>query len=231
LLQLACAADAATFRCTLTTGRSIVSGQNLAQSFPAGVESCVSVDEAAAVPAARLPGKAPRVLWAAPLDSATWTPGAFLDLPRWSVPGVPSGAGGSAYDELIAATSARHGVDPDLARAVMQAESAGKARALSNKGAIGLMQIMPGTGARYGVADPRDLYRPEINIEAGIRYLRDLGTLFQGRLDLVVAAYNAGEGAVLKHGRNIPPYAETREYVKRVLGLYDRLVAKRAGAR
>lgn len=233
LAGLALAAGAAPYRCTLTNGRSVVSAQNLAHTFPAGVESCVSAEDLASAPAPRLAGKVPRVLWAAPLEGTAAALDDLLPAPALlrAAPTAALSAGVSNYDELIAATSALHGVDPDLARAVMQAESAGKARALSNKGAIGLMQIMPGTGARYGVGNPSDLYRPEINIDAGIRYLRDLVSMFKGRLDLVVAAYNAGEGAVMRHGMSIPPYAETREYVRRVLGLYDRLVATRASRR
>lgn len=222
------------YRCTLANGRTVVSMQNLAENYPGGFSSCSLTAEAGFAPrAVHLDGKLPRVLWAAPTAVAQWPQGsepmaAQMPAALLGVESVRPWAGRSTYDELIASTSAKHGIDPDLARAVMQVESAGKPRAVSNKGAIGLMQIMPGTGARYGVENPADLYRPEINVDAGIRYLRDLMRMFKGRIDLVLAAYNAGEGAVMKYGWQIPPYAETRAYVKRVGGLYDGFVAARA---
>jgi lysozyme len=95
----------------------------------------------------------------------------------------------------------------------MEQESHFNARALSPKGARGLMQLMPGTGARFGVTRPGD---PAQNIAGGTRYLKQLLGQFNGRIDLVLASYNAGEGAVLKFGRKVPPYRETREYVRRI---------------
>jgi soluble lytic murein transglycosylase-like protein len=225
------------YRCTLANGRAVVSMQNLAENYPGGFSSCSLTAEAGFAPrVVHLDGKLPRVLWAAPTALAQGPQGsepmaamaAQMPASLLGMEPVRSWAGRSTYDELIATTSAKHGIDPDLARAVMHVESAGKPRAVSNKGAIGLMQIMPGTGARYGVDNPADLYRPEINVDAGIRYLRDLMRMFKGRIDLVLAAYNAGEGAVMKYGWQIPPYAETRAYVKRVGGLYDGFVAARA---
>jgi hypothetical protein len=97
---------------------------------------------------------------------------------------------------------------------------------VSPKGAIGLMQVIPDTGARYGVTgDARrtaaqKLADPKINITTGVRYLSDLLRMFSGNLELVLAAYNAGEGAVQKHGNDIPPYAETQNYVKTVMQFY-----------
>jgi hypothetical protein len=129
-------------------------------------------------------------------------------------------------DEI--ATSA--GVDPYLARAVIQAESAFNYRARSRTGALGLMQLMPQTAERFGVLDPFD---PRQNITGGTKYLRYLLDYFKGDLSKTIAAYNAGEGAVDKHG-GIPPFAETRAYVPRVMELYTkRLVQadpKAAGA-
>lgn len=122
------------------------------------------------------------------------------------------------------------GVDPFLARAVIQAESAFYAKARSRAGALGLMQLMPATAERFGVLDPFD---PRQNITGGVKYLRWLHDNFKGDLSKVVAAYNAGEKAVERHG-GIPPYAETRAYVPRVLKLYhDKAVQpdpKAAGA-
>lgn len=121
------------------------------------------------------------------------------------------------------------GVDHALVTAVMAAESAFNAQAVSPKGAIGLMQVMPATAKRFGVtARPgesveRQLRDPEVNIFTGTRYLAHLIKLFEGQLELAVAAYNAGEGAVMRSGRQIPNYRETREYVVKVLGLYNAL--------
>ena len=117
-------------------------------------------------------------------------------------------------------------LDPALVIAVAAAESAFNVDAVSNKGALGLMQIMPATAARYGVAagvsmDGRHaVMEPKINAQVGSRYLADLLRMFDGDKELAIAAYNAGEGAVIKHGRRIPPYPETQHYVERVMRFY-----------
>lgn len=118
---------------------------------------------------------------------------------------------------LIERHSLAQNLDPRLVRAVIQAESGYNQRALSNKGAIGLMQLMPTTARLLRVSDPWDA---EENVRGGTAYLRQLIDRFQGRLEWAVAAYNAGPGAVERH-RGIPPYRETREYVRRVLSLYQ----------
>ena len=105
-----------------------------------------------------------------------------------------------------------------LVHAVITAESAYDPNAVSSAGAVGLTQLMPQTAERYGVRDRRD---PVANIAGGTRYLRDLLGMFDNDLVLAIAAYNAGENAVIQHGRQIPPYEETRTYVKRVLKYYD----------
>ena len=112
-------------------------------------------------------------------------------------------------------------LDPALVHAVIHVESRYNPSARSPKGAIGLMQLMPETAMRYGVADPSRA--PEANLRAGTRYLSDLMTLFDGRIELVLAAYNAGENAVRRHGMRIPPYRETRDYVPAVLAVYNEL--------
>jgi len=121
--------------------------------------------------------------------------------------------GNSHIDSLIKQNGAKYGVDPYLIFCVMEQESHFNARALSPKGARGLMQLMPGTSARFGVRRPAD---PGQNIVGGTRYLKQLIEQFNGRIDLVLASYNAGEGAVMKFGRKVPPYRETRDYVKRI---------------
>jgi soluble lytic murein transglycosylase-like protein len=109
-------------------------------------------------------------------------------------------------------------LDPALVHAVVRVESAYDPGARSPKGALGLMQVMPQTALRYGVSDPAR--STEINLDVGTRYLRDLVDMFGGRLELALAAYNAGEHAVLRHGGRIPPFRETRRYVDAVLHAY-----------
>jgi hypothetical protein len=125
--------------------------------------------------------------------------------------------GNPKLDELIKAGGQRYGVDPYLIFCVMEQESRFNPRALSPKGAQGLMQLMPGTAARFGV---RNAFDPQQNIMGGTLYLKQLLEQFGGRVDLVLASYNAGEGAVMKYGGNVPPYRETRDYVRRIGARY-----------
>ncbi|HEU4768160.1 MAG TPA: lytic transglycosylase domain-containing protein [Pyrinomonadaceae bacterium] len=122
-------------------------------------------------------------------------------------------SGNDRIDHLIKMNATRFGVDPYLVFCVIEQESRFKQFARSPKGAQGLMQLMPGTARRLGVRRP---YDPAENIMGGTRYLKELMTMFAGRVDLVLASYNAGEGAVMKYGRNVPPYRETRDYVKKI---------------
>ena len=124
----------------------------------------------------------------------------------------------AGYDDLIAKASSRYRIDSSLVKAVIKAESNFNHRAVSPVGAQGLMQLMPATAASLQV---RDAFHPETNIDGGVRYLRYLMNLFNGNLPLVLAAYNAGENAVLRNNNRIPPYRETQMYVKRVLSLFD----------
>lgn len=123
---------------------------------------------------------------------------------------------GRPFAALIATSAAAHGVDVRLVHAVIEAESNYQPRARSRKGAKGLMQLMPDTARQYALRDP---YDPKANIEAGVRHLKDLLSRFELRLAL--AAYNAGEGTVRQHG-GLPPFAETRNYVARILGRVGR---------
>lgn len=128
--------------------------------------------------------------------------------------------------QILRDASSDHNIDYELLQALIATESGFNASAVSPKGAIGLMQLMPDTARRYGVdtdrhgALERKLTDPKTNIRAGTRYLRDLINMFPGQLDLALAAYNAGEGAVMRAGNQIPNYKETQAYVKNVLGLY-----------
>ncbi len=125
--------------------------------------------------------------------------------------------GDARVDSYIVEAGSRHGVDPVLIYATMHQESSFKQRALSPKGASGLMQLMPGTARRFGVTN---IFDPRQNIEGGARYMRFLLDSFDGDVALALAGYNAGEGAVLKYGRRIPPYRETQEYVRRITRRY-----------
>ena len=122
------------------------------------------------------------------------------------------------WNELIERAAAKHELSPDLVRAVILFESAGDPSAVSSKGAIGLMQLLPSTAADYGVTRLRD---PESNLEAGCRHLARLSGKMEGDLELTLAAYNAGEGAVARFG-GVPAYTETRDYVRKILSRLER---------
>jgi len=127
------------------------------------------------------------------------------------------------YAPMVAQAAQAYQIDEALLHAVISTESGYEPGALSRKGAIGLMQVMPDTGKRYGVKNLND---PRQNVNAGARYLHDLLRQFDNDLSLVLAAYNAGENAVLRYGKHIPPYRETTQYVPRVLALYKKFQAK-----
>jgi Transglycosylase SLT domain len=125
--------------------------------------------------------------------------------------------GNTLFDSYIVDSSRKYGIDPLLIYSQMHQESSFKLKALSNKGASGLMQLMPATARRLGVTD---IYDPKQNIDGGIKYMRMLLDMFNGDVNLALAGYNAGEGAVMKYGYQIPPYNETREYVRRISARY-----------
>ena len=125
--------------------------------------------------------------------------------------------GNNRVDSLVRFYGTKYGVDPYLIFCLMHQESRFSNNATSPKGAQGLMQLMPGTAARYGVTNPYDVGQ---SIMGGTRYLKDLLQMFNGRIDLALAGYNAGEGAVIKYGYNIPPYSETRNYVRLITARY-----------
>src|SRR5918911_1373153 len=126
--------------------------------------------------------------------------------------------GSAGLDNIIRQNGARHGVDPYLIFCVMEQESHFSSKAVSPAGARGLMQLMPGTAARFGVRNPHDAAQ---NVSGGTRYLKELLRRFNGRVDLVLAGYNAGEGNVMRFGYRVPPFRETRNYVRRVAARYQ----------
>lgn len=130
-------------------------------------------------------------------------------------------AAAKSYDPIIEAAASKNRIAPELLRAVIVVESGFNARAVSKVGARGLMQLMPATARKYGV---RNAFDPSQNIHAGARLLAELSIRYSNDLELVLAAYNAGEAAVERHGREIPPFRETRRYVPRVLNIYHRLL-------
>lgn len=126
------------------------------------------------------------------------------------------------YNDFITMAATQFELSPFLLHAVIKVESNYNPDAVSPKGAIGLMQIIPETGKRYGATDLTD---PQINIECGANYLSDLFKMFNQNMTLALAAYNAGENAVLRYGNKVPPYAETQAYVNKVTKLYQELAA------
>ena len=213
-----CAASAASFECRIgSTDQWRTVPQDLAARFPAAVGECRPVDRPVSAPPRdpaddERPGRS-----TAPLTS----PNAIVRV----VTSRSAPISGSAWQppahwwDVVASTADRHGVDARLIQAVIQVESNYASNARSPKGAIGLMQLMPATAARFGAPSAESLLDPQVNVEVGVRYLRALLDQF-GRTDLALAAYNAGEGAVVRHGYQIPPYRETQEYVRKVHRLY-----------
>jgi len=152
-----------------------------------------------------------RLLLATPLEErAQPQPGKWL-------------AKSALYDPMIERAARSAAVRPELVRAVIVVESAFNPRAVSKRGAQGLMQLRPATARHYGVSDAFD---PEQNITAGAHYLRDLMARFGNDLELTLAAYNAGEEAVERYGRSIPPFSETRHYVPAVMRVYHKLLTQ-----
>jgi len=125
-----------------------------------------------------------------------------------------------SYEEDILRAAKQHDVDPDLVKAVIKVESNFNSSAISRKGAMGIMQLMPDTAEGYSVDNP---FNPKENIDGGTKYLKKLIEMFGGDLKLALAAYNAGENAVIKYGFRIPPYDETIDYVEKVLMHYNNL--------
>jgi soluble lytic murein transglycosylase-like protein len=130
-------------------------------------------------------------------------------------------------DQAIKDAAQRHGVDPNLVRAVVQIESGFNPGAVSRKGALGLMQLMPGTARQLNVLNPLD---PAENVDAGVRHLKGLLDSYKGNVTLSLAAYNAGAGAVARNGNAVPPFAETQNYVRRITDIYGSTSLKEFGS-
>jgi soluble lytic murein transglycosylase-like protein len=181
----------------------LVGGSLLAAGAPAGAQLFRIEDEAGVVHFTNEPCH-PRYVRLAPgACPAAATPGAPVDPGRFA--------------EAIDTVATRYGVDRRLVKAVVEVESGGNPRAVSPKGALGLMQLMPARAEALGVADAFD---PRANLDGGVRHLRDLLARYDGNVRLALAAYNAGEDAVRVHG-GVPPFRETQEYVRKVLALYE----------
>jgi len=214
LISLRAEAQALRYRCTMPDGAVAVFAQDLSSSFGSAVRQCEPLQASAApdsVPERSLEMlmlEGPRRL--AGLEPARGREAGLAD--RAAVPAAQLSA-------LVMSASRRYQLDYQLLAALIYVESRFQPQARSPKGALGLMQIMPATGARYGVGAPQQLLIPEVNVDVGARYLRDLHQRFDGQVELVLAAYNAGEGAVERYGNRVPPYPETQGYVRRILAL------------
>lgn len=186
---------------------------------PAGTEA----NKPDAAPAKKTPSKSVAVATSAMIQIPK-----PLVLPAGSTPivGEMGTTGNPKYDEFVAQSAARNGVDPNLILAVMRQESGFNQRARSYKGATGLMQLMPATAWRFGVTNIND---PAQNIEGGAKYLRFLLDSFNGDVNLTLAGYNAGENAVVNSGYRIPRYRETQNYVRSITARYDASKSKAKG--
>jgi hypothetical protein len=175
------------------------------------------------------PPKTPKRLTTSRNFKYTPQPGALVH--RTSMATNPSlggfTTGNSDVDSFIVESGKRNSVDPLLLYSIMHQESSFKPRAMSYKGARGLMQLMPPTAARFGVSN---IWDPRQNIEGGARYMKFLLELFSGDVTLALAGYNAGEGAVMKFGYQVPPYSETQEYVRRIGRRYSMIRDPQAAA-
>lgn len=211
---------AARYRCELHDGSVHLVQADLSTQYPDAVARCA----AQALPLAPRAGTPPPAGDTLSVQEPMRTIHLGAMWPAWRdwrdqqegpTPQRPSGP--APWLPLIQEVSATQQLDWMLVEAVVHVESRHQPQARSPKGALGLMQVIPATGARYGAGRPDELLDPRRNLAVGTRYLKDLLRLFQGRTDLALAAYNAGEGAVLRHGHRIPPYPETQHYVRQVL--------------
>lgn len=209
------------YECHMVDDSTRLTVDNLSEAFPQAVKHCLTVKVIRPAvylsPEEEHQGLAPIVDIEAP-SPARWRPSSSSDPARAQVLSFASDSKG--LQSAISLAARRHGLDPRLVDALIHVESRHQPTARSPKGAMGLMQIMPGTAERYGVMQQHYLLNPAVNLDVGVRYLRDLLQRFNGRLDLALAAYNAGEGNVLKYGFRVPPFAETQAYVRNIMQNY-----------
>jgi soluble lytic murein transglycosylase-like protein len=227
LLVTAAAPACASWDCADAFGNHYVVANRFGESADV---RCTPLEESASEPAAVVGADGVHELLSAPAPSAKAAGNGRLVLaaaaPRLDASLVT--ARRRQIDPLIEATAAEFGLDADLLRAVVEIESRFNPNAISPRGAIGLMQVMPSTAASLGLAQPEQaLLDPRANLRTGARYLQRLSLQFAGAIELVLAAYNAGEGSVLRNGWTLPPYPETRAYVRDVLEVYHALRAAR----
>lgn len=211
---VALADSALRFKCTLIDGSVHLLIEDMALRHPGMVTACEPVQVTVA----------PRAT-----DDARTGTGAGLSERLAALVTVVSGRGPgaaapqasmpSALAALVQAASSRYRLDAALVSALIFVESRYRPDARSPKGALGLMQLMPDTAARYGITTERELLDPSTNVDVGVRHLQSLHELYGGRVDLMLAAYNAGEGAVRKHGNRVPPYPETEAYVQQIIAM------------
>jgi soluble lytic murein transglycosylase-like protein len=180
---------------------------------PTPAPQTVPAVAAVAAPSAPSALTAPAILAAAPIPPGPLKPALAWLLDFSADRGIPA----SPFGDKIYEIASRYSLNPHLVAAMIHVESAFNPRAMSRKGACGLMQLLPDTARRFGVGK-REIFDPNKNLEAGVRYIKWLSDRFNGDPVRVLAAYNAGEGAVERHG-GVPPYQETQNYVRRIFGL------------
>ena len=206
----------AAWRCVDPWGHVYLAGENLGQ---AGMACAWSEPEAGPADETGLP--LPVAAQAASTRRGLLLLAPAARAPSWLLPRTGGAATRGAYDALIDSVAQAYGQDAALMRAILQVESGFDPNAMSPKGAIGLMQVLPSTAALFGLVQPRQaLFEPESNLRIGAQFLRSLLLQFGGDAELAVAAYNAGPGAVMRSGYAVPAYPETRDYVRNVMALY-----------
>ncbi len=207
------------YRCEMLDGGNHIMNQDLSRTYPTAVPKCEAFSFRMGTPVDT------RILYGdLGLSAMDRIRGAItvIEAPSFRNGVLRSGPPRQMPADLAALVNEacrRHQLDPAMVSALIYVESRYQPMARSPKGALGLMQVMPATAARYGIDSPDALYDPRINIDVGVRLLRDLQERYDGRLDLMLAAYNAGEGAVRKYGNRIPPYPETVSYVAQIIDM------------
>jgi hypothetical protein len=208
--------DVLRFKCTLIDGSVHLFIEDMTLRQPTMTASCEQVRLPSAGRAIDSPGTGPGL--AERLASLV----TVIESRSPVSQGRPPASMPAELAALVRSASARYRLDEALVSALIFVESRYRPDARSPKGALGLMQLMPGTAARYGVKSERELLDPQTNVDIGTRHLQSLHTLYNGQVDLMLAAYNAGENAVRKYGNRVPPYPETQAYVRQIMAISNR---------